>query len=114
MNFRFIYGVVTLPGVAAKKAALRAMGVKEPIRFFEMYDPSVPWISMDTEGAAIPIDVIPANVTRAGPMVISSAPAAEQDPELAAWLAKAPTVLINLGSHYSVSHQCYTILFILC
>jgi hypothetical protein len=31
-------------------------------------------------------------------IIARMAPAAEQDPELAAWLEKAPTVLINLGS----------------
>ena len=53
---------------------------------------------MTTENAIIPIPVIPPNVTCAGPMVLSTAPAAEQDAELAVWLKKAPTVMINLGS----------------
>jgi hypothetical protein len=41
---------------------------------------------------------VPSNVVACGPIFRSSAPAADQDPELAAWLALAPTVLINLGS----------------
>jgi hypothetical protein len=41
---------------------------------------------------------IPKNVIAAGPIFLSSAPAAEQDAKLATWLEKAPTVLINLGS----------------
>jgi hypothetical protein len=37
-------------------------------------------------------------VVTCGPIFRSSAPAVDQDPELAAWLTQAPTVLINLGS----------------
>ena len=67
-----------------------------------LHRPDVPWITMDTEGASIPVDVVPANVTRAGPILMDAAPAAAQDPELAAWLGNAPTVLFNLGSHFVV------------
>jgi hypothetical protein len=42
--------------------------------------------------------VVPSNVVACGPIFRSSAPAADQDLELAAWLTQAPTVLINLGS----------------
>jgi hypothetical protein len=42
--------------------------------------------------------VVPQNVITCGPIFLSTAPAAEQDPELAQWLELAPTVLINLGS----------------
>ncbi|CAG9996412.1 unnamed protein product [Clonostachys byssicola] len=49
-------------------------------------------------GASIPVDLIPTNVTCVGPMVLDSAPVAEQDADMAAWLAKVPTILINLGS----------------
>jgi hypothetical protein len=103
MNIRFIYGFLMVPSLAEKKPLLAAKGLKDPIQFFEMAGPGIPWISMDTAGASIPLEVIPGNVTAAGPIVLSSAPVAEQDPELAAWLEKAPTVLINLGSHYAVS-----------
>lgn len=105
MNFRFIYGFLTVPSLVEKRPFLAAKGLKDPIQFFEMAGPGIPWISMDTAGASIPLEVIPGNVTAAGPMVLSSAPVAEQDPELAAWLEKAPTVLINLGSYYTVSDQ---------
>lgn len=63
-----------------------------------MHRDDVPWITMTTDGAAIPVDVVPANVTCAGPIVLDAAPAEEQDPEMARWLKKAPTVMINLGS----------------
>jgi hypothetical protein len=102
LNIRFIYAVMKTPVLTAKKAVLKAKGLKDPINFLKMHRPDVPWITMNTEGASVPVDVIPANVTCAGPIVLAAAPAAEQDPELTAWLAKAPTILINFGSHYSV------------
>ncbi|KAK7911651.1 hypothetical protein PG985_014132 [Apiospora marii] len=37
-------------------------------------------------GASIPLDYIPSIVTCPGPLILSSPPAVEQDPELAAWL----------------------------
>jgi hypothetical protein len=39
------------------------------------------------------------NVVTCGPIFQSSAAAYEQDPELAAWLKEALTVLISLGSN---------------
>lgn len=59
---------------------------------------------MDTEGAAIPVDFIPTNVTRAGPILIDNAPVSEQDPELAQWLKQAPTILFSPGSYFRVGH----------
>lgn len=104
LNIRFIYAVMKTPVLTAKKAVLKARGLKDPINFLDMHRPDVPWITMDTEGVSTPVDVIPVNVTRAGPMVLEAAPAVEQDPELTAWLAKAPTILINFGSLYAVSN----------
>lgn len=100
---RFIYSVIFMPDVDAKKAELKAHGIKDPINFYKMYRQDAPWITMDTEGVSIPVDFVPPNVTRAGPIVLSGAPAEEQDPKLVAWMRKAPTLLINLGSsvHWS-------------
>lgn len=92
-----------MPELAAKKRALKAKGLHDPINFYGMYRDDIPWITQNTEGAAIPVDYVPKNVTCAGPIVLSSAPANEQDPELAAWLKGAPTILINLGSSTRVS-----------
>lgn len=103
LNVRFIYGATKTPALAAKKAALAEKGLKDPINFFGIHRSDAPWITQTTEGASIPMDFVPPNVTCAGPMVLSGAPASEQDPELAAWLKRAPTVLINLGSNVAVS-----------
>ncbi|CAI6088225.1 unnamed protein product, partial [Clonostachys chloroleuca] len=106
LNFRFIYAVMLTPNLSAKKAELRTRGLKDPINFLKMHRPDVPWITMNTEGASIPVDVVPTNVTCAGPILLSVAPASEQDPELARWVGRGPTVLINLGSGfaYSINH----------
>lgn len=104
LNIRMISSILYTPGISAKKAALREKGLKEPINFLGLHRPDVPWITMDTEGAAIPVDFIPTNVTRAGPILIDNAPVSEQDPELALWLKQAPTILFSPGSYFRVSH----------
>ncbi|KXH63475.1 hypothetical protein CNYM01_05429 [Colletotrichum nymphaeae SA-01] len=82
-----------------KRKFLASHGLKDPINFFNIHQPGKgAFITQHTPAAAIPLDFLPANVTTTGPIVISGASAEEQDPELAAWLAKAPTVLVNLGS----------------
>ncbi|GAB1191212.1 hypothetical protein APSETT444_000384 [Aspergillus pseudonomiae] len=41
----------------------------------------------------------PDSFTLCGPILRPYAPVAEEDPELASWLGRRPTVLVNLGSH---------------
>ncbi|KAH6685851.1 hypothetical protein F5X68DRAFT_209414 [Plectosphaerella plurivora] len=98
LNARVIYALMYLPALSAVKAVLRSNGIQDPLNFYALRRDDVPWITQSTEGASIPVDYVPPNVTCAGPIVLSAGSAAEQDPELAAWLKKAPTVLINLGS----------------
>jgi hypothetical protein len=98
LNARFIYSIMAGSSIRRKQAVLRKHGLKEPIDFMRLHRPDVPWITMHTEGAAIPVDVVPENVTSAGPILVHSAPAEQQDPEMVAWMKRAPTVLINLGS----------------
>ncbi|KAK7448563.1 hypothetical protein CaCOL14_011792 [Colletotrichum acutatum] len=82
-----------------KRKFLASHGLKDPINFFNIHQPRKgAFITQHTPAAAIPLDFLPANVTTTGPIVISGSSAEEQDPELAAWLAKAPTILVNLGS----------------
>lgn len=95
---RVIWDLSNMPLVKQMKADLSAYGIIDPIDFTHIKKPHVPWISMQTEGAAIPLDYIPENVTCAGPLILDAAPAEEQDPELAAWLSQRKTVMINLGT----------------
>ena len=45
------------------------------------------------------VDYIPPNVHPCGPITLIVQPVSESDPELAAWLKRRPTILLNLGSH---------------
>ena len=98
MNIRFIYSVLNTPILAVKKAWLKENGIAKPLDVFTVYHKDHLWLSQSSPECDFPMSVIPENVIPCGPIFLSSAPAAEQDPELAAWLEKAPTVLINLGS----------------
>ena len=103
LNFRMIRALISMPELSAKQDFLRAHGIPDPINFYGLHRTDVPWITQTTHAATIPVDVVPQNVTCAGPMVLSAAPAEEQDPELVDWIKQKPTVLINLGSAFSYS-----------
>ncbi|KAJ4253840.1 hypothetical protein NW762_010235 [Fusarium torreyae] len=110
MNLRHIYSAMFTPDLAAKNALLKMNGLGEPTNLFGIHRPDALWITQNTEGAMIQIDFLPPNVTCAGPIVLSGAPAAQQDPELAAWLKGSPTVLINLGSNMAYDEARTTIM----
>lgn len=42
---------------------------------------------------------VPRNVTACGPITVPARAFAKSDPDLAEWLQRRPTILINLGSH---------------
>ncbi|KAF9776789.1 hypothetical protein IL306_004985 [Fusarium sp. DS 682] len=107
MNIRYIYSALFTPDASQKKARLREIGLREPMNLFGIHRPDVPWITQNTKGAMTPVEVLPPNVTCAGPIILSGAPAEQQDPETSAWLKKAPTVLINLGSNLAVGPKEY-------
>ncbi|CZR69812.1 uncharacterized protein PAC_19712 [Phialocephala subalpina] len=98
LNIRFIYSVLNTPHLAEKKVFLKANGIAKPLDVFSIYQKEYLWLTQSLPESEFPMPVIPDNVVTCGPIFRSSAPAAEQDPELAAWLSRAPTVLINLGS----------------
>ncbi|KAI0869765.1 hypothetical protein GGS24DRAFT_477829 [Hypoxylon argillaceum] len=93
---RLIIGVLNRPDFRGTKQYLKEHGIDTSMGIPRRADN--PWISQNMAGASIPLDVVPPNITAAGPIIFDPEPAAEQDPELVAWLARAPTVLINLGS----------------
>lgn len=108
LSLRLGWSMLRLPGLGEKKRFLREEGgIEDPLSFYKLHRPDVPWITQTTEGASTPVDVVPQNVTCTGPIVLDAAPAAEQDPELVAWMAdgadtaggaRGRTLLINLGS----------------
>ncbi|KAH6693689.1 hypothetical protein F5X68DRAFT_199521 [Plectosphaerella plurivora] len=105
LNMRFIYSVLWMPDLAVVRKELKASGITNPSKFYDLHLDDTPWITQTTEGASIPVDYVPPNVTSVGPISLNSAPAAEQDAELAAWLKGAPTVLVNLGSTVKYNEQ---------
>ena len=98
INIRLIYSFLNISILTKKKASLKANGIAKPGDVFTVYRKDYLWLSQSSMESDFPLSVIPANVIPCGPIFLSSAPAALQDPELAAWLDKSPTVLINLGS----------------
>lgn len=98
MNVRFIYSVLATPELKEKKKYLQAKGIANPNDFFSVYNEHMTWICSSSVHSDFPVSVVPENVKPCGPIYLSVATAEEQDPELASWLAKRPTLLINLGS----------------
>ena len=100
LNARLIYGVLTSSALAQRKAYITGQGLDAPVGIMNTYKSDVPWISPSMPEIEYPL-IIPANFTTCGPIFLSLAPVTERDPDLADWLAGAPTVLINLGSALS-------------
>ncbi|PWI76241.1 glycosyltransferase family 1 [Purpureocillium lilacinum] len=98
LQLRLIYGVVFSPALAAKRRFLSDKGVRDPMPLVDVKFPEAPWISMAFPEAGLPLDFIPSHVMPVGPIVLDVATADKQDEELASWLKRAPTVLVNLGS----------------
>jgi hypothetical protein len=67
--------------------------------------PGVPTFLATLPEANLPVGSLPDDTRFYGPIVIDRAPASEQDPELAAWLRQAPTVLVNLGTLVQFSEE---------
>ena len=54
-----------------------------------------------------PFPVVPAHIVSCGPIVRVSRPLKETDGELAKWLARRPTVYVNLGTHVSYDGETF-------
>jgi hypothetical protein len=97
-NIRLIYAVLTTSTLRDTKKYIESQGLKDPIDLFKVYQEHVPWITQSLPETDYPM-IIPPNVTTCGPIYLSLAPVSKRDPDLASWLTRAPTVLINLGTH---------------
>jgi len=107
LNIRFISSLIRMPAIAAKRAFLASHGVPDPINFYGLHRPDVPWITQTAPAATIPVDFIPQNVTCTGPITLSatSAQESQESQDLLQWLRRKPTVLINLGSAFTYSRS---------
>ncbi|KFA72664.1 hypothetical protein S40288_03412 [Stachybotrys chartarum IBT 40288] len=104
-RLRFVLWVVSNPRLLEVRAYLRDKGVQNPLDFVSGPNEEQPWLLMSFPEANAPLTRIPPGAVICGPMVLDLAPAEQQDPELAAWLKRAPTVLVNLGSAVMYTEQ---------
>lgn len=98
MAFRLIIAALYTPDIRAKRSFLAQHGLQNPIDFFNIHRDDSPWITQTLAAASVPLEFVPKNVSAVGPIVVSVAPVAIQDPELSGWLQQRPTIFINLGS----------------
>ncbi|EEH48457.1 uncharacterized protein PADG_04536 [Paracoccidioides brasiliensis Pb18] len=96
-NLRLLKTIAFGPLQRELTAHTKSQGLGKPRDVFNIYDKNVPWLSPSLVESDYPL-VIPSNVTPCGPIFLSLGSIPERDPELAAWLERAPTVLVNLGS----------------
>lgn len=101
------YALSWTPHLRETKAYLKSHGLQSGggVDFYAIHRPDTPWITQALAEASLPVDYLPPNVTYAGPLNVHVAPAKEQDAEFTAWLAQAPTVLVNLGNTVSYDRQ---------
>ena len=86
------------PVIKALAAARKAHGIEGQLATFEGYVKDAPHICPSLPEIDLPLQ-IPENAHFVGPILLAEQPLSESDPELLKWLQKAPTVLLNLGTH---------------
>ncbi|KAI0205286.1 hypothetical protein F4808DRAFT_448318 [Astrocystis sublimbata] len=101
LTLRFIYADLTMSDIQKKQAFLRSKGLSDPINFYNLHRPEVPWFTQNLPEAARPLYKIPQNVTCLGPMSVSLGSASEQDPAMVEWRSRGPTILVNFGSGFT-------------
>ncbi|KAI1105960.1 hypothetical protein F4804DRAFT_303022 [Jackrogersella minutella] len=100
LNLQYFYTLIFMPHFRETQKFLVSKGLTDPVNFFKLHGSNVPWFTQSLLEASIPLDVIPQNVTYTGPISFSLSTVEEESPDLAQWLARAPTVLVNLGSFF--------------
>jgi hypothetical protein len=105
LSLRFIYFALVTHAITAKRAFSKQNDIEKPVNLFSAHLPHLPWISQSLPEIDFPVSVIPENVIPCGPIYLSVASAEAQDPALAEWVQRAPTVLINLGSNFNYDEE---------
>jgi len=98
VNLYVVWTIVSQQGRAALHQGLLDRGIAEPVTFFDVYKHGAPVLVSQLMEAEYPMPV-PSHVTPVGPVYKSSASVSVVGPSLAQWLARKPSILINLGSH---------------
>ena len=65
--------------------------------------PGVKLLVANRREVEYPLKKMPSHIIPCGPMISPSPPVGEADPELTEWLDRAPTVYINMGTHFQTS-----------
>ncbi|KAI2465912.1 hypothetical protein F4781DRAFT_445583 [Annulohypoxylon bovei var. microspora] len=107
INMRYYRILSSMPHFKAGQKFLESKGL-DRITYSDLYRSNVPFFIQGLTEASIPLDVIPPNVTYTGPMSLSLSTVEEVSPDLSQWLARAPTLLINLGSIFAWSEDLAT------
>ena len=105
LNIYYVLSLSFMTAYREKQAYVKSQGLSDPVNPLKLHRPDAPYFSQSLLEAARPVDVVPQNVTCTGPITLRLASAAEQDPELAAWLERAPTVLVNLGGAFKYTRE---------
>ncbi|KAK8041424.1 hypothetical protein PG994_014431 [Apiospora phragmitis] len=104
---RFIYSVYIASQRRSSTSLPRKHG--EP-RTSQARDGKEIFIAPHIPGSTLPLNAISKSTIGTNSIVLRSAAAAQQDPELANWLKRAPTLLVNLGSIYKYTEESASIM----
>lgn len=77
----------------------KRLGLKPPPFVQTSWDTTLQTICPSIHEVDYPM-YVPPNLTLCGPIVLDAPPLSEVDPNLHEWIAAAPTILVNMGSHY--------------
>lgn len=97
---RLGYAIFSSPQISTQTSFLQAHGIPNPVNPFSIYSPNITWISASHPSADFALSTIPSNVFPVGPIYLSTPRPEVQDPDLAEWLTRKPTIYINLGTNF--------------
>lgn len=93
-----VYFMFSSPKIQELVQYRQKLGLNNTIPMFEPYMADAHYLCPATPQTDFPC-VVPDNVTLCGPILVPAVPVEEEDPELASWLDRGPTMLVNLGTH---------------
>jgi hypothetical protein len=102
LNIYLILSIVFSPEIKRLNKIRKQHGMGSKFPFLEPYSPKRHYLIPSALECDFPFSYIPANVTACGPILLPSPSLSSVDPELETWLKQNPTVMINLGSNYTV------------
>lgn len=82
------------------KAVREGLGLKTKFPLLSPWKEEHHYLIPATPECDFPFEKVPSNITACGPIMLESPPLSVADPELELWMQRAPTVLINLGTHF--------------